>query len=49
MAATAYAADDILIDTIALIGVTFLNKLWDELEYLLNVCRMTSGSHIEHL
>jgi hypothetical protein len=30
-------------------GVTFLDKLWDELEYRLDVCRITSGSHTEHL
>jgi hypothetical protein len=41
--------DDILINAIALIGVTFLDKLWDELEYGLDVCRITSSSHIEHL
>jgi hypothetical protein len=53
MAATGYAADvqpdDILIDAVALIGVTFLDKLWDELEYHLDVCCITNGSHIEHL
>jgi hypothetical protein len=53
MAATGCAADihpyDILINAIALIGVTFLDKLSDELEYRLDVCRITSGSHIEHL
>jgi hypothetical protein len=40
---------DILINAIALIGVTFLDKLWDELDYRLDVCRITSGSHIEYL
>jgi hypothetical protein len=40
---------NILINAIALIGVTFLDKLWDELEYRLDVCRVNSGSHIEHL
>jgi hypothetical protein len=30
-------------------GVTFFDKLWDELENCLDVCRITSGSHIEHL
>jgi hypothetical protein len=39
----------ILINTITRIGVTFLDKLWDELEYRLDVCRTTSGSHIKHL
>jgi hypothetical protein len=40
---------NILINAIALIGVTFWDKLWDELDYCLDVCRITSGSHIEHL
>jgi hypothetical protein len=40
---------DILINAIALIGVTFVDKLWDELEYRLDVCHITSGSHTEHL
>jgi hypothetical protein len=40
---------DILINAIALIGVTFLDKMWDELEYRMDVCRITSGSHAEHL
>jgi hypothetical protein len=40
---------DILINSMALIGVTFVDKLSDELEYRLDVCRITSGSHIEHL
>jgi hypothetical protein len=41
--------DDILINAIALVGVTFLDKLRDELEYCLDVDRITSGSLIEHL
>jgi hypothetical protein len=40
---------DILINATPLIGVAFLDKLWDELEYRLDVCRITSGSHTEHL
>jgi hypothetical protein len=40
---------DFLINAVALIGVTFLDKLWDELEYRLDVCHITSGSHIENL
>jgi hypothetical protein len=38
-----------IVNAIALIDVTFLNKLWDELEYRLDVCRITRGSHIKHL
>jgi hypothetical protein len=33
----------------ALVNVTLLNKLWDELRYRLDVCRITRGSHIERL
>jgi hypothetical protein len=37
------------INTTALVDANFLDKLWDKLEYRLDVCRITSGSHIEHL
>jgi hypothetical protein len=40
---------DRIVNAIALVDVTFLNKLWDELEYRLDVYRMPRGSHIEHL
>jgi hypothetical protein len=40
---------DRIVNAIALVDVTFLNKLWDELEYRLDVWRITSGSHTEHL
>jgi hypothetical protein len=36
-------------NAIALVDVTFLNKLWDKLEYHLDVCSITRGSDIEHL
>ena len=26
-----------------------LQRVWHELEYRLNVCRVTGGAHIEHL
>jgi hypothetical protein len=29
-------------------GVSLLNKLCEELDYRLDVCRITRGSHIEH-
>jgi hypothetical protein len=38
-----------IVNTIALVDVTFLDKMWDKLEYRLDVCRITRGSHIEHL
>jgi len=37
------------VNAIALVGVFFLNKLWNELEYHLDVCHITRGSHTEHL
>jgi hypothetical protein len=37
------------VNAIALVGVFFLNKLWNELEYHLDVCHITGGSHTEHL
>jgi hypothetical protein len=40
---------DRIVNAIALVDVTFLNKLWDKLEYRLDVCHITWGSHIEHL
>jgi hypothetical protein len=40
---------DEIVNTIALVDVTFLDKEWDKLEYHLDVCRITRGSHIEHL
>jgi hypothetical protein len=40
---------DRTVNAIALVHVTFLRKLWVELEYRLDVCRITRGSHIEQL
>jgi hypothetical protein len=40
---------DRIVNTVALVDVTFLNKLRDELEYHLDVCHITRYSHIEHL
>jgi hypothetical protein len=40
---------DRIVNAIALVCVTFLGKLWVELEYHLDVCRITRGSNIEHL
>jgi hypothetical protein len=38
---------DKIVSTIALTDVTFLKKLWDKLEYCLDVCCITRVSHIE--
>jgi hypothetical protein len=40
---------DRIVNATALVHVTFLGKLWVELEYRLDVCRITRGSNIEHL
>jgi hypothetical protein len=40
---------DRIVNAIALVHVTFLGKLWAELEYRLDVCHVTRGSNIEHL
>jgi hypothetical protein len=40
---------DRIVNTTALVDANFLDKLWDKLEYRLDVCRMARGSHIEHL
>jgi hypothetical protein len=35
--------------TIVLVDVTFLKNCWYKLEYRLNICRITRGSHIKNL
>jgi len=30
------------------IGTPMLTHVWQELEYRIDVCRVTSGAHIEH-
>jgi hypothetical protein len=40
---------DRTVNAIALVHVTFLGKLWVELEYRLDVWHITRGSNIEHL
>jgi hypothetical protein len=40
---------DRIVNAVALVHVTFLGKLWVELEYRLDVCRITRRSNIEHL
>jgi hypothetical protein len=33
---------------LALVEVDFLNKLWDELNYRPDICRITTGSSVEN-
>jgi hypothetical protein len=40
---------DKIVNATALVDVTFLNKLWGELEYIPGICRITKSSHTEHL
>jgi hypothetical protein len=40
---------DRIVNAIALVHVTFLGKLLVELEYRLDVCRITKSSNTEHL
>jgi hypothetical protein len=40
---------DRTVNTTTLVDANFLDKLLDKLEYRLDVCRITRGSHIEHL
>jgi hypothetical protein len=41
---------DKIVNTTAMVDANFLDKLWDKLKYrLVDVCRITRGSHIEHL
>jgi hypothetical protein len=40
---------DRTVNTTPLVDVTFLNKLYNKLEYCRDVCRITRGSHIKNL
>jgi len=35
--------------TIGTITADMLHTVWDELDYRVDVCRITNGAHIEHL
>ena len=34
---------------VASVDADMLHRVWNELDYRLDVCRVTQGSHIEHL
>ncbi|KAJ4426213.1 hypothetical protein ANN_27024 [Periplaneta americana] len=40
---------DRIINAITAIDMDTLHRVWDELDYRLDVCRVTRGAHIEHL
>jgi hypothetical protein len=35
--------------TVALVDRDMLTRVWDEMDYRKDVCRITKGGHIEHL
>jgi hypothetical protein len=34
---------------VALVDRDMLTRVWDEMDYRIDVCRITKGGHIEHL
>ena len=38
-----------IIATVKIIDAPMLTRVWQELEYRIDVCRVTRGAHIEHL
>jgi hypothetical protein len=34
---------------VALVDHDMLTRMWDEMDYHIDVCRITKGGHIEHL
>ena len=36
-------------EAVATIGNAVLGRVWQELDYRLDVCRVTNGAHVEHL
>ena len=36
-------------EAVAIIDNAMLGRIWQELDYRLDVCRVTNGAHIEHL
>ena len=35
--------------TVALVDCDMLTRVWNEIDYRIDVCRITKGGHIEHL
>jgi hypothetical protein len=38
-----------IMDAVTTIDVHMLEHVWQELDYMIDVCRVTKGGHIEHL
>jgi hypothetical protein len=38
-----------IVEAVAAIDRQMLQRLWQELDYRIDICRVTKGGHIEHL
>jgi hypothetical protein len=38
-----------IVETVAVIDRQMLQRVWQELDYRIDICRVTKGGHIEHL
>jgi hypothetical protein len=38
-----------IVDAVAAIDRQMLQRVWQELDYSIDICRVTKGGHIEHL
>jgi hypothetical protein len=38
-----------IVDAVAAIDSQMLQRVWQELDYRIDICRLTKGGHIEHL
>jgi hypothetical protein len=39
---------DHITDSVALVNHDMLTRVWDEMDYRINVCRISKGGYIEH-
>jgi hypothetical protein len=37
------------LEAVAAIDGQMLQRVWQELDYMIDICRVTKGGHIEHL
>jgi hypothetical protein len=38
-----------MVEAVAAVDRQMLQRVWQELEYKIDICRVTRGGHIEHL
>jgi hypothetical protein len=38
-----------IVEAVAAIDCQMLQRVWQELDYRIDICRVTKGGHIEHL